>query len=540
MSDVTRRAARLLEEAQTGAAEPARATAEATLRLRTGDLVDGPAAMHFVRVVAFIVLGDLRAALAAVDLMLLAAERDDNVGWRACALATRASERLRLGESDIAEYDIEAALHDLAEAEVALAAGEPDSVAAVNARVGIAVGYRQLRLYELVGPQFQAAYEISTGDPEQNGNRSMWLGNLASLHLEWALELYQVGLGEEAEKHTAEAEAYALRSADEACGPDAGAWRESALLTAACARADRDDPAGAATDIEHYLGLLEARGLASAALAYSRPFHGVAVSRAGRPAEALRIMEAAVAALPADAEWLIVAATRRTHAVLLASHGSEDARAGLVYGDTLAAALWRERQRNLHAAGTMQAYEKLRVRHEQAAQAAETDALTGVANRRGFDQAFDALRTTAGGAGQPVAVLLVDLDKFKKINDVLGHAAGDAALRSVATALRSQLRDGDLVGRLGGDEFGVLLPGADPAAAAGIADRMVQAVRAIPDCGVTVSIGVAGGPSHALPETLRTADEAMYRVKRAGGDAAQSGGRPFAAAAPDLVVSARR
>jgi diguanylate cyclase (GGDEF)-like protein len=525
MGDMTRRAARLLEEAQTGSAVQARATAEALLSGRTGELADGPAAMHFVRVVTFIVQGDLRAALAAVELMLHAAERDGNVGWRACALATRASERLRLGEADIAEYDIEAALRDLAEAEVALAAEDSDSVAAVNARVGIAVGYRQLRLYELVGPQFEAAYELSTRVPEQNGNLAMWLGNLASLHLEWALELYQVGLGAEAEKHTAEAEAYALRSADDACGPDAGAWRESALLMAACARADRDDPAGAASDIEHYLRLLEARGLSSAALAYSRPFHGVAVSRAGCPAEALRIMEAAVADLPPDAEWLIVAATRRTHAVLLAGYGSEDARAGLVYGDTLAAALWRERQRNLHAAGTLQAYEKLRMRHEQAAQAAETDALTGVANRRCFDRTMEALRTAAGGAGQPVAVLLVDMDKFKGINDALGHAAGDAALRSVATALSSQLRDGDLVARLGGDEFGVLLPGADPADAAGIAERMVRAVRAIPDCAATVSIGVAGGPAHVLPETLVSADQAMYRVKRAGGDAAERSDR---------------
>jgi hypothetical protein len=214
MGEMTRRAVRLLEEAQTGGAADVLVTAEALLRDRTGEPAGGPAAMHFVRVVALIVLGDLRAALAAVELMLQAAERDGNAGWRACALATRASERLRLGESDIMEYDVDAALRDLAAAEAALASGEPDHVAAVNARVGIAVGYRQLSLYELVGPQFQAAYEISTQDPEQNGNRSMWLGNLASLHLEWALELYQVGQEAEAEKHTAEAEGYAVRAAD--------------------------------------------------------------------------------------------------------------------------------------------------------------------------------------------------------------------------------------------------------------------------------------------------------------------------------------
>ena len=526
MGDVTRRVVRLLEEAQTGGAAAALATSEAMLRARTGDPADGPAAVHFVRVVALLVLGRLREALAAVDLMLPAAERDGNVGWRACALATRASERLRLGESELAEYDVEAALRDLAEAEAALSCGEPDAVAAVNARVGVAVGYRQLRLYELVGPQFEAAYRISTSDPDQNGNRSMWLSNLASLHLEWALELYQVGSDREAEEHTAQAEAYAVRAAVEASGPDAGAWRDGALLLAACARADRDDPAGAATDIAHYTTVLRDRGLDDAALAHSLPFHGVALSRSGRGDEALRFMAAAVAGLPADAEWLIAAATRRTYAVLLAQHGSADARAGLEYGDTMAAALWRQRQRTLHAAATMQSYEALRVRHEQAARAAETDPLTGVANRRGFDRTAEALR--AASADQPVAVLIVDMDKFKQINDADGHAAGDAALRSVSAALLAQVRAGDLVARLGGDEFGVLLPGTAPADAARIADRMVRAVRDIPGCPVTVSIGVAGGPAHALPETAQDADRAMYRVKRAGGDAVHPGGRVVA------------
>jgi diguanylate cyclase (GGDEF)-like protein len=524
MGDVTRRAVRLLEEAQTGGAADALVTAEAYLRAPTGDLADGPAAMHFVRVVAHIVLGDLRAALAAVDLMLQAAERDGNVGWRACALATRASERLRLGESDIVEYDVDAALRDLAEAETALAAGEPDAVAAVNARIGVAVGYRQLSLYELVGPQFLAAYEISRQDPEQNGNRSMWLGNLANLHLEWALELYQVGLGKEAEEHTAQAESWAVRAADEASGPDARTWRDNALLLAACARADRDDPAGAAVDIERYIRVLEARGLNAAALAYSRPFHGVAVSRAGRTEEALRIMAKAVADLTPDVEWLIAAATRRTHAVLLAGNGSEDARAGLAYGDTMAAALWRQRQRTLHAAATMQSYEALRVRHEQAARAAETDALTGVANRRGFDRTVETLR--CGRPDEPVAVLLIDMDKFKQINDAGGHAAGDAALRVVSAALLGQLRAGDLIARLGGDEFGVLLPGTGPEDAARVADRMVRAVREIPDCRATVSIGVAGGPAYALAETIQDADREMYCVKRGGGDAARHTGRP--------------
>ena len=219
MSDITRQVARLLERAQSGHAQEALAAAESALR--DGDR----AGMHFVRAVALETLGE--DPIPALGLMVRAAEREGSPGWRACALATRASERLRLGEEENDEYDVDAALRDLSAAETALLR-ETDQVAAVNARVGIAVGYLQLRLYELAGPQYEAAYEISAASPEQNGNRAMWLSNLAEMHLLWALELYQVGESASAEEHTAAAEEFAVRSAAESCGADAGTWREMA------------------------------------------------------------------------------------------------------------------------------------------------------------------------------------------------------------------------------------------------------------------------------------------------------------------------
>ncbi len=161
MDDVTLRALRLLEEAQAGGAAQVLAEAVAALREPTGELRDGPAAMHFARVVALTRLGDLRAAIAAADLMLVAAERENSAGWRSCALSLRADRRLRLGDQDIAEYDIEAVLRDLVRAETALLAGEPDPVIEGNARTGLAIGYAKLRLYELAVPQFQAAYETT-------------------------------------------------------------------------------------------------------------------------------------------------------------------------------------------------------------------------------------------------------------------------------------------------------------------------------------------------------------------------------------------
>ncbi|WIM95312.1 GGDEF domain-containing protein [Actinoplanes oblitus] len=552
MRETTLHAVRLLERAQTGDAAAVLAEAETALRAATGDLADGPACMHFVRVVAFIARGDQRAAIEAAEPMLRAAEREGSRGWQAAALASRAWQRLRLAESPgpsaspalptapetsassgpsvssgpsasfgpsassgpvDGDRDIDEVLRDLVAAEM-LVEGEPDPVAAVNSRVAVAIGWYELRLYELVEPQFQSAYDMSTADGAQNGNRAMWLLNLAEMHLRWALELYQIHRVAEAESHTAEAERYATRAAAEVSGAGAVTWRDNALLYAACSRADRHDPAGAASDIEYYTRRLRDRGFPAEALAISRPFHGVALLRSGRPDEALAVMAAAADDLPPDADWLVVASTHRTRAVLLAHRGSRDAEATLAYGDSLAAALWRQRLNTLHAVRTRYDLEQLRAQHEQVARAAEADPLTGIANRRAFDSA---VRSAADRPGS-VAVLLVDTDKFKLINDTRGHAAGDAALRSIAAALAAQVGPGDLVVRLGGDEFAALLPGAGPAEAAAVATRMVRAVREIPDCVATVSIGVAVAPAATVTEALCRADEAMYRAKRQGGD----------------------
>lgn len=520
MREITQHAVRLLERAQTGDPAGALAEAETVLRSVTGDLADGPACMHFVRVVAHIAGSDPRGAIAAVEPMLIAATREGSGGWQACALASRAWQRLRLGEMDAAEHDLDGVLHDLVAAEM-LAAGEPDPVAAVNSRVAVAIGYYELRLYELVEPQFRGAYEMSAADGGTNGNRAMWLINLAEMHLRWALELYQIHRITEAETHTAEAERYAVRAAAEVSGDDAAVWRDNALLYAACARADRHDPAGAAVDIERQIGLLRERGFTPDALALSRPFYAVALKRSGHPEAALAVLAEAAAELPPDADWLVSASTHRTHAVLLAHLGSPDAAATLAYGDSLAVALWRQRLNTLHAARTMHDLALLRRQHEQVARAADLDPLTGIANRRAFDRAVE---SAAGRPPRAVAVLLVDTDKFKVINDTRGHAAGDEALRAIAGALAAQVGSGDLVARVGGDEFAALL--VDPSSAAAVASRMVLAVREIPDCVATVSIGIATGPSTALRSLVSRADEAMYHIKRHGGDALQFADTP--------------
>jgi diguanylate cyclase (GGDEF)-like protein len=154
---------------------------------------------------------------------------------------------------------------------------------------------------------------------------------------------------------------------------------------------------------------------------------------------------------------------------------------------------------------------------------ANMDALTGAANRRGTEAALLAASSAAARHMQPLAVLIVDIDHFKKVNDTLGHSSGDEVLREVTDRLRGCLRAEDVLGRWGGEEFLAVLPftGADGAAA--VAERLRQAVSARPvrvdqhEPNLTVSIGVAVSDRGATPDELvSAADEALYRAKTGG------------------------
>lgn len=157
--------------------------------------------------------------------------------------------------------------------------------------------------------------------------------------------------------------------------------------------------------------------------------------------------------------------------------------------------------------------------------AATTDPLTGLANRQAFLQAADAYLTALVGSGRPGsgALLAIDIDNLKAINDAFDHETGDRAIRIVADVLRTAVRGSDLVGRLSGEEFGVLLIGTDPIQSQMIADRLCRAVDNMRfgvedvDQQLTVSVGIGlFREGSALPDLVTAADRALYAAKQNG------------------------
>jgi two-component system, sensor histidine kinase LadS len=164
------------------------------------------------------------------------------------------------------------------------------------------------------------------------------------------------------------------------------------------------------------------------------------------------------------------------------------------------------------------AHERAQERHIVLERQAQTDALTGLANRRGFG---DAIGRMPDGEPTPIAVLVIDIDHFKRVNDRHGHAAGDAILRHVAGHVARVAGPGAIVSRYGGEEFVVALRGHDLMRASTIAERIRASIGLIFETetdlpAVTISIGVAAGYSNDIDTVLKDADCALYRAKDDG------------------------
>lgn len=176
----------------------------------------------------------------------------------------------------------------------------------------------------------------------------------------------------------------------------------------------------------------------------------------------------------------------------------------------------------------LQSQQALRLANAQLEELSRSDSLTGLPNRRHFDEVKEIELRRAQRSGQPLSVLLCDVDFFKRYNDTYGHAVGDQCLRQVAQTMRASIaRAGDVVARIGGEEFAVILPATDAAAALSLAERLRLAVidQAIPHTAssvaehITLSIGQATlepGETATFEALLELADRALYQAKAAG------------------------
>jgi diguanylate cyclase (GGDEF)-like protein len=165
-------------------------------------------------------------------------------------------------------------------------------------------------------------------------------------------------------------------------------------------------------------------------------------------------------------------------------------------------------------------HERSELRHKAAA---TIDALTGVATRRAFMEKAERDIAICSERAAPLALIMFDLDNFKRVNDAHGHAVGDQVLQIFTQVARRRLRATDFIGRLGGEEFAVVMPGSSPQVAVAIADRIRRAFaesRVTIDgqtVGTTVSGGIASAESgEKLEQLLLAADAALYRAKANG------------------------
>ncbi len=171
------------------------------------------------------------------------------------------------------------------------------------------------------------------------------------------------------------------------------------------------------------------------------------------------------------------------------------------------------------------------------------DGLTGIFNRQHFMNEAERVLRSMEKRHAPACLLLIDLDHFKQVNDTYGHAMGDVVLRHAATLCQQQLRPADLFGRLGGEEFGVFLPGCPLDEGVAIAERIRRAIELSPavEDGYTIvfsaSVGVAGTEDHGytLPRVCREADASLYAAKRAGRNRVVANGHAHECAQPSVA-----
>lgn len=439
------------------------------------------------------------AYLTAIQRLLDHAHAGGDVAMTALALARRARVLTR---ADNPASSI-AGDRDLARASVLIEGSTDGGSELARAHINCAIAYGERDLWELEDEHYRAAEEILPTGDDDSRLRYVLLFNRAEVQLNWACALRELG--------DADALAFRARAAARALAGTfvpgmPPTWREELAVFAALLTAMTPGIVAAGDPIR---AEGEYAGYAHLARALSTADHEQAAEHARLAVETIdphTCPNAYNLALCAGAE--IESAVAATPTV------------GLRYARHLARLRWAKRLSALAAMQSLLQAERLSTEHALLSQHAYLDDLTRLGNRRAMARYVSHL---AASGVSSVAMILLDVDRFKEINDTYGHAAGDETLVRLAGLLRAGVRSGDLAVRLGGDEFVLLLASADPDAARRRAQSILDAVASetweevAPGLAVRASVGLACGEPQQLDRLGHAADRALYRSKAAGG-----------------------
>jgi diguanylate cyclase (GGDEF)-like protein len=437
--------------------------------------------------------------LAAIERLLERSLADGDVAMTAIAYAKRARVLTR---ADNPSSSV-AADRDLGRASVLIEGAVDGGHTLARAHIHCAIAYGLRDLWEIEDEHYRAAEETLRKQGIEGRLRNVLLYNRAELHLNWTYALRELG-DTEALGFRARLAAKHLAAAQVPGMPED--WLEelavfSALLAAIAPGAV--SPPKLVRPEGEYAGYVHlARALSD-----------------DDPEQAAEDALAAVSGIDPDscpnAYSLALCVAGEIESALA---GADTA--GLRYGRHLARLRWNKRLSALAAMQSLLQAERLSTEHAVLSQHAYMDDLTRLGNRRAMARYVENLLAQEVGS---IAMILLDVDRFKDINDTYGHAVGDEVLLRLASLLRSAVRADDLAVRLGGDEFLLLIATADSETARRRAETILAGAAAepwqeiAPDLAVQASIGLACGDPRQLDRLSQAADNALYRAKAAGG-----------------------
>jgi diguanylate cyclase (GGDEF)-like protein len=439
-----------------------------------------------------------RSPAECVATLIEQTEVEGDTVMTAFALAVRAQDRLHGGDRAPVDAD-----RDLARATVLLEGFSGRQTEAVSAHIECAVACEGRELWELQLAHYDAAEACIDPHEAYENRRAVLLYNRAEVQLNWVAALRERRAQAEM-RVRAELARRALDAAQVPFMPEP--WREELAIFRELLDAICPPPEGSAPPSREPQG--ELRGYVHLTRALTSP----------SPAWAQAECDLAIVAIdPHFSGRMHLFALALAVELEAASAGRETA--GLRWGRELTERRWERRTAALASMESLIAVERLSAEHAELQQHAFLDDLTGLANRRALARFTEGLSSRGVST---VSVAVVDLDRFKAVNDGHGHPIGDLVLQRLAGLLRVGVRDHDLVVRLGGDEFLLLLTMPDAGAARRRCEAIMESIAACPwteiseGLAVTASCGVASGALERFDDLCAAADAALYRAKEAG------------------------